>query len=138
MTHPRGSEISNNVCACFGYYGLFFLFFSPHSGIKEHNVEYVLIALVLANVLTLGGWWLSNRNSVAVVDKLLKERIELRRELTNRPLASKVDEIVNATRLRGLHDGYQSGFADGKATARRAVARSASQIALANFDKVVK
>jgi len=101
-------------------------------------MEYVLIALILANVLTLGAWWFSNRNAVEVVDKLLKERIELRRELTARPLASKVDEIVNATRLRGLHDGYQSGFADGKATARRAVARSASQIALANFDKLVK
>lgn len=101
-------------------------------------MEYVVIVLVVANVITLIGWWLSNRNSVAVVEQLLKQRVELRRELTARPLASKVDEIVRETRLRGLHDGYQSGFADGKATARRAVARSASQIALANFDKLVK
>jgi hypothetical protein len=101
-------------------------------------VEYIVIALVLANVLTLLGWWLSNRNSVAVVERLLKERLELRRELTARPLASKVEEMLHSARLRGLHDGYQAGFADGKATARRAVARSASQIALANFDKLVK
>ena len=101
-------------------------------------MEYAVIAMVLANVITLGAWWLSNRNSVAVVDRLLKERSELRRELTARPLASKVDEIVRETRLRGLHDGYQAGFADGKATARRAVARIASQSAVASFDKLVK
>jgi hypothetical protein len=116
----------------------FFLFFSRTAGRLESTVAYVVTALILANVLTLLAWWLSHRNATAVVEKLLKERIELRRELTARPLASKVDEIVNTTRLRGLHDGYQAGFADGKATARRAVARSASQIALANFDKLVK
>ena len=101
-------------------------------------MEYVVIALVLANVLTLLGWWLSNRNSVVAVEALLKQRTELRRELTVRPLASKVEEVVRETRLRSLHEGYQGGFADGKASARRAVARSASQIALANFDKLVK
>jgi len=113
--------------------GFWFSFFY-----METNMEYAVVALIVANLITLVGWWLSNRNSVAVVDTLLRERIELRRELTARPLASKVEEIVRETRLRGLHDGYQSGFADGKATARRAVARSASQIALANFDKLVK
>jgi len=101
-------------------------------------MEYAVVALIVANLITLGAWWLSNRNATKVVDALLKERIELRRELTARPLASKVDEIVNTTRLRALHDGYQAGYNDGKATARRAVARSASQTALANFDKVVK
>jgi hypothetical protein len=117
---------------------LFGVFWYYSFSILETEMEYAVVALVVANLITLGAWWFSNRNAVKVVDVLLKERIELRRELTARPLASKVEEIVRETRLRGLHDGYQSGFADGKATARRAVARSASQIALANFDKLVK
>lgn len=101
-------------------------------------MEYAVIALILANVITLLAWWLSHRNATAVVEKLLKERTELRRELTARPLASTLEGMVHTARLHGLHDGYQAGYNDGKATARRAVARSASQIALANFDKLVK
>jgi hypothetical protein len=83
-------------------------------------------------------WVRQSLHSERVVDALLKERRELKRELCNRPLTSKVEEMVRNARIHGLDEGYKAGFSDGKAVARRAVARAASQQALASFDKLVK
>ncbi len=101
-------------------------------------MEYVLITLVLANVITLGAWWLADRNSVNIVETLLKEQTELQRELTNRPSLPELNELIRQARVHALHEGYQAGFSDGKIVARRAVAKSASQTALASYDKLVK
>jgi hypothetical protein len=101
-------------------------------------VEYVVIVLGIAMAVMAVMWIRQSLHSGRVVDALLKERKELKRELCNRPLASKVEEMMRTARIQGLDEGYRAGFADGKAVARRAVARAASQQALANFDKLVK
>lgn len=101
-------------------------------------MEYVAIGLGIVIVGMAVMWVRQSLHSGRVVDALLKERKELKRELCNRPLISKVEEMMRTARIQALDEGYRAGFADGKAVARRAVARAASQQALANFDKLVK
>lgn len=101
-------------------------------------MEYIIGFLCVCICVMAVMWVRQALHSGRVVDALLKERRELKRELCNRPLTSKVEEMVRTARITGLDEGYKAGFADGKAVARRAVARAASQQALASFDKLVK
>lgn len=100
---------------------------------------YVSIILGLALVGTLALWVRDHMHQDKVIDELLKQRRELKRELTQRPLHSQMTTLqqrVHDARIEGVKEGLKQGYATGFAHGKTA-AREATRKAFRELDKTL-
>jgi flagellar biosynthesis/type III secretory pathway protein FliH len=90
---------------------------------------YVILGVALVGTLVL--WLRDHLHQSKIIETLLEQRRELKRELTQRPLHSQMTALqqrVHDARIEGvkegLKQGYTTGFAHGKTAAREATRKA--------------